>query len=218
VEFYLRPNHRLVVGVPTNDGLTLIGLFWPHAEFHAFRADVEGNYWATLELAPAFAERVRSGRREERIVGTADVPNFYRQPYGPGWALVGDAGYHKDTITAQGIADAFRDAELLAAALDAGFSGRQPLAEALAGYQRQRDEETLPIYGLTCQFATLQIPPELQPLLEALRGNQEETDRFFGCFAGTTSIPEFFSPENTQRIIASAQRKEAHPSGAYASQ
>ena len=45
-----------------------------------------------LELAPAFAERVRAATREERFVGTA-VPNYFRRPYGPGWALVGDAGY-----------------------------------------------------------------------------------------------------------------------------
>ena len=64
------------------------------------------------------------------------------------------------------------------------------------------------MYDLTCQFATLQIPPEMQPLLEALHGNQAETDRFFGAFAGTTFIPEFFSPENTQRIIEAAQQKE----------
>ena len=46
--------------------------------------------------------------------------NFYRRPYGDGWALVGDAGYHKDPILAIGISDAFRDAQLLADASDAG--------------------------------------------------------------------------------------------------
>ena len=51
------------------------------------------------------------------------MPNYFRKPYGPGWALVGDAGYNKDFITAQGIIDAFLDAELCAAALDESLSG-----------------------------------------------------------------------------------------------
>src|SRR5438876_9304234 len=101
---------------------------WPAAEFPTFRADVEGSYIATIDLVPALAERVRQGQRAERISGSGEMPNYYRKPSGPGWALVGDAGYLKDPISAYGISDAFRDAELLTAALDDGFTGRQPLS------------------------------------------------------------------------------------------
>ena len=146
-ELYPRPDRMIVAG-PTNDGLTLMIVFWPQAEFHAVRADIEGNFLTALDLAPGLAERVRAGKRAERFRGTADLPNLFRQPYGPGWALVGDAGYHKDPITAQGISDAFRDADLLTEAIDAGLSGRQPLAEALAGYQRQRDEAAAPGFAI----------------------------------------------------------------------
>jgi 2-polyprenyl-6-methoxyphenol hydroxylase-like FAD-dependent oxidoreductase len=150
---------------------------------------------------------VDEGKREERFVGTADVPNFFRQPYGPGWALVGDAGYHKDPVTAQGITDAFRDAEWLVEAIDAGFAGRQPLAEALADYQRRRDAAVLPMYEYTCQLASLEPPPPaMQQLFVALRGNQHETNRHFGTIAGTVPIPEFFSPENIQRVMETAVR------------
>jgi 2-polyprenyl-6-methoxyphenol hydroxylase-like FAD-dependent oxidoreductase len=139
--------------------------------------------------------------------GTADLPNLYRRPYGPGWALVGDAGYHKDPITAQGITDAFRDAELLAEAIEDGFSGRQPLLTALAGYERRRNEETMPMYEPTCQFAALQPPPpEMQQLIAALHGNQEEAGRFIGTVAGTVPILEFFAPENLTRIVGTAAR------------
>ena len=201
-ELYLRP-YRISWAVPTHDGLTLIGVGWPNREFHAYRADVEGNYLRTLELAPALAERVRAGKRVERFVGTADVPNFFRKPYGPGWALVGDAGYHKDPATAQGITDAFRDAELLAAALDAGLSGERPLDGALADYERGRNEAVGPMYEFTCQLAGQEPPPpEMQALFAALRTNQEATDRFFGALAGTVPIPEFFAPENVRRIVA----------------
>ena len=110
--------------VSRHDGLVCITLGWTHQEFRTFRADIASNYRTTLDLAPSLAARVDEGKREERFVGTADVPNFFRKPYGPGWALVGDAGYHKDPVTAQGMTDAFRDAELLVEAIDAGFSGR----------------------------------------------------------------------------------------------
>lgn len=204
VEFYPR-EHRGVGALPTHHGLTAIIVGWPREEFHAYRADIEGNFLKTLELAPAFAERVRQGRREEHFVGTAGMPNFYRKPYGPGWALVGDAGYHKDSITAQGITDAFRDAELVAEAVGTGLSGRGPIEDALAAYEQRRNEGTLPLFELTCQFAMLQPPtPDQQQLFAALRHDQEQTDRFFGTFTGTVPIPEFFAPANLVRIMSVA--------------
>lgn len=204
VEFYPR-EHRGFGALPTHDGLTAIIVGWPHDEFHAYRADVERNFLKTLELAPAFAERVRQGKREERFTGTAEILNYYRKPHGPGWALVGDAGYHKDPITAQGITDALRDAELLTDAIDDGFAGRRPLSEALAEYERRRNEATLPIYEFTCQLASLEPPPpEMQQLFAALRGSQADTDRFMGVLAGTTPVPEFFAPENIGAIMARA--------------
>ncbi len=188
---------------PTNDGLTLIVVGRPHDDFTTIRTDIEGNYLRAIDLAPSLAERVRSGKREERFVGTADLPYFYRKPYGPGWALVGDAGYHKDPTTAEGISDAFRDAELLAEAVDAGISGRQPLEEALAAYERARNEATAAIYDFTYHLASYEPPPpEMQHLLHALAGNQAQTNRFLGLIAGTTPFPEFFAPENVQRILA----------------
>ena len=153
---------------------------------------------------------MRSGKREGRFVGTADLPNFFRKPYGPGWALVGDAGYHKDPITGQGITDAFRDAELLTATLDSSFAEHQPLEEALANYERQRNETAMPIYELNCWLASLEpLSPQMQQLLAALRENQEQTNRYLGTIAGTVSIPEFFSPENIQQIMAAAGMEAA---------
>jgi flavin-dependent dehydrogenase len=96
-----------------------------------------------LEMAPAPAARLRAATREERFVGTA-VPNYFRRPYGPGWALVGDAGYNRDLITAQGMHDAFRDAELCATALDEAFSGTRAFEDAMADYQLTRDRQVLP--------------------------------------------------------------------------
>jgi flavin-dependent dehydrogenase len=203
-ELYPRPGNMIVTG-PTNDGQSLIIVYWPVDAFGVVRTNIERHFLTALEQAPSLAERARAATRAERFKGTADLRNFYRRPFGPGWALVGDAGYHKDPITAQGISDAFRDADLLAAAIDDGLTGRQTLDEALAGYERQRNATTMPIYEMTLQFAALQPPPpEQQQLIAALRGNQEQIDRFVGTVAGTVPIPEFFAPENVGQIMSMA--------------
>jgi flavin-dependent dehydrogenase len=77
---------------PTSDDLTLVIAGRSIDEFDTLRKDIEGTYLETLEIAPAFADRVRGAKREERYVGTA-VRGYLRKPFGPGWALVGDAGY-----------------------------------------------------------------------------------------------------------------------------
>jgi flavin-dependent dehydrogenase len=203
-ETYIRP-HRGWAACPTHDGLTLVVAGWPFAEFTANKTNIEGNYFKMFELAPEFADRIRAAEREARFVGTA-VPNFFRKPYGPGWALVGDAGYNKDFITAQGIADAFRDAELCATALDEAFSGARPFDIAMGDYHSIRDAHALPMYEFTTQLATLEPPPpELQRLLGAIHGNQAAMDGFARVNAGVTSPTEFFSKENVGSIFAMAR-------------
>jgi flavin-dependent dehydrogenase len=205
VEFYPRPGATIIT-FPTNDDLAVVLVEWPHAEFATVRSDLESNFMRALNLAPGLADRVRNGQREERFFGTADLPNYFRKPYGPGWALVGDAGLHRDPITAQGIVDAFRDAELLADALDASFAGRQLEASALAEFEQRRNEAAMPIYDFTCQLAALEPPPpEMQQLFGALLGNQADTNRFLGVVEGTTPVQEFFAPANLGRIMATSQ-------------
>jgi flavin-dependent dehydrogenase len=112
--FHIRP-YRGFAAAPTHNGLTLTVGGWPYSEFEANKKDIEGNFLKLFELAPEFADRMRGAKREAPIVGVP-TPNFFRRPFGPGWVLVGDAGYIKDPITAQGISDAFRDAEKCAIA------------------------------------------------------------------------------------------------------
>jgi 2-polyprenyl-6-methoxyphenol hydroxylase-like FAD-dependent oxidoreductase len=190
---------------PTNDGLTLIAAVWPSSRFKEIRADIQANVDGVHELTPTVKERLQSARREEKWVGTAGVPNYFRKPYGPGWALVGDAGHDQDPITGQGISDAFIDAERLVGAVDEGFSGRRPLEEALREYQVRRDERVKPLHDFTCQLATLEPPPpEMQALFGALQGNQEATNQFYSALTGSLPLPEFMNEENLGRIMEGA--------------
>ncbi|QYN31813.1 NAD(P)/FAD-dependent oxidoreductase [Pseudonocardia sp. DSM 110487] len=199
-ETYDRPA-RGFAAWPTNDDLTLVIAGWPFREFAANRTDLEGNYLATIGTVPAFAERLRDARRETRIVGTA-VPNYFRKPYGPGWALIGDAGYNTDFITGQGIQDAFRDAERCAAALHEALTGDRPFDDALHDYQAARDAHVGAMYEFTAEVASLEPPPpELQRLLAAASTDQEAMNGFVRVAAGLTSPAEFFSDENVGRIL-----------------
>lgn len=200
-ESYIRPQRGFGVA-ETHDGLTVVVGGWPMAEFEENKKDIEGNYLRTLELIPAFAERLRGARREARFFG-ATLTNFFRKPYGPGWLLVGDAAYHKDPITAQGITDAFQEAERFAGALDQVFTGAGAFDEIMAECQRLRDEHVLPMYEFTCQLASLEPPPpEMQQVIAAIHGNQQGMDAFAQMNAGTISPREFFSPSSIGALMA----------------
>jgi 2-polyprenyl-6-methoxyphenol hydroxylase-like FAD-dependent oxidoreductase len=184
VELYPRPG-RMIVTSPTHDGRNVVIVLWPQREFEAVRADIEGAFTSALELAPGLAERLRGGTRVEPFRGTRLLPNHFRAAAGPGWALVGDAGCHKDPILALGIGDAFRDAELLAEAI---------ADDELDLYGARRDALARPGFESTVQFAALQPPSaEQQALFALLRGDQALTDRFFGTFAGTVAPEELLS-------------------------
>jgi 2-polyprenyl-6-methoxyphenol hydroxylase-like FAD-dependent oxidoreductase len=154
---YARP-YRSVVTIPTNDDLTLVAVNWIIDDYRAVRHDIEGHYHQTIaEAAPELAEQLRGGRREDRWIGAA-VPGRFRRPYGPGWALVGNAGYLKDPCTAQGITDAFHHAELLTDALDDGLRRRQSFHEALAAHEQQRNAAAIPMYEFTYATSALEPP------------------------------------------------------------
>jgi len=194
---------RGFAAIPTNDDLTLLLVGFPFAQGSAFRRDVEANYFEAIKRDADWADRLSSATREDRFTG-GGVPNFFRKPYGPGWALVGDAGYTKDPITAQGIANAFVDSERVVAALGEVWAGNASFDDAMGRYQAERDAAALPMYEFTTQLATLEPPPpEMQELLGAVSGSQAAMDAFVSLNAGTMSPPEFFDPEHLARVLHS---------------
>lgn len=158
-EIYFR-ERRYILLFPTNDGEVCIAMEWPREEFNTFRQDVEGNFLRTLELAPGLAERVKGAVRTEKLMGSGDLPNFFRKAWGPGWALVGDAGYHKDPILGSGITDAFYEAEYLAEAVHRGLSGAEPMDQALATYEAHRDAWGKDVWERTERLVRFPSPME----------------------------------------------------------
>lgn len=204
-EIYTRGN-RAIATAPTHDGCTMVVVGWPYAEFGANKNDIEANYFRTLDLVPELAERVRAARCEARWAGIP-TPNFFRKPHGPGWVLVGDAGYIKDPITATGISDAFRDAEACAFALDQVFTGERALDAAMSDYHFARDNGAMAMYDFTCQAAALQpLSPQMRQLLTAMRGNRPAMDGFAQMNSGAISRAEFLSSESIGAIVAAGGR------------
>jgi flavin-dependent dehydrogenase len=114
-----------------------------------------------LAGVPAVAERVKAARLVDRIVGYRMEPLFYRPAFGPGWALVGDAGFHQGPISGLGMSHAFRDAQRLAMAVDDGLRSRMTMDEALAGYAADRDRASRPIYDAIASSVT--APADSRP-------------------------------------------------------
>lgn len=210
IELYVRDGCAFG-GAPTNDSLHLVMVNWPTIEFLEVRADIEGHVWRALEKAPDFLARVRAGRREDKWYGTAGVPGYFRKPYGSGWALVGDASYNRDPITAQGISDAFIDAEMVVEALSTWFSGNGTFEARMEAHEAARNERVRPMYEFTSQLATLDPPPpEMQALFGALRHNQDATNAFLSAITGAIPLPDFMSDENLGRILTAAKNVEFH--------
>jgi 2-polyprenyl-6-methoxyphenol hydroxylase-like FAD-dependent oxidoreductase len=167
-----------VGAIPTNHGEACVFVAMPPARFAAEARRGPAAAHATLlaEASAPLADAVRASGAVPAIHGFAGLPGFFRRSHGPGWALVGDAGYFKDPITAHGMSDALRDAELLARALDAGTEA------ALARYEEERDELSLPLFRLSEAIASfdwdveavkglhLELSREMNREVEALRG------------------------------------------------
>ncbi len=203
--FHARPG-RLVLVWPTNDDLTCIYVAWPHDEFHSVQQDVESSFHDALALVPGLREVVASGKREQRFAGTGDLPNLYRTSAGPGWALIGDAGHHKDPSTGMGMSDVFVAAELLANALHQGLDDVRSVDNTVLDYQQGRDAHTIDGFELTLRTARL---TPLSPILEAFyRHAAHQPDlvqQIFGVLGGSVPITDVYSDTNIAAALAQAQ-------------
>ncbi|TDD15073.1 FAD-dependent monooxygenase [Kribbella turkmenica] len=205
IENYARPDRGFGVA-PTNHGLTMVVVGWPYAEARAYKSDVAGNFYRTIAQVPSFAARLGRATQEAPFVGGA-VAGWFRKPYGDGYALVGDAAYNKDPITAQGITDAFHDAERCNRAVDDWLQGRAPFEDAMSAWHRERDARAMPMYEFTSQLATLEPPPpQMQQLLGAVSADQRSMDGFVSVMSGALSPADFFAEENLGRVFAAARQ------------
>jgi 2-polyprenyl-6-methoxyphenol hydroxylase-like FAD-dependent oxidoreductase len=196
LELYEGPG-SWTAAVPTNDGLTLVLTYFPQPSFDEVRGNAAAAHLARIEAtAPALYARLRGKEPVERLRGTGDQQNFFRQAAGPGWVLVGDAGHHKDSITARGISDAFLQAEVLARLLTGRLgAGSGQLDAALREFAEERDRALRPGYESTLAVARLAPHEQRLSLLRAVATDAELTSIYFDMVAGIGSASALYTPK-----------------------
>ncbi|ADD40860.1 NAD(P)/FAD-dependent oxidoreductase [Stackebrandtia nassauensis] len=195
LELYEQPG-SWVAAVPTHDA-TLVLTYFPQQCFRQVRADASRAHLDRVkDTAPQLFERLRGKKRLERLRGTGDQRNFIRQATGPGWALVGDAGHHKDSITARGISDAFFQAEALVRNIAEPLTEDPDLLDkALRRYARERDGALTPGYESTLTVARLEPPhAERLAVLRAVQSDPELTSIYFDMVAGIAGPSALLTP------------------------
>lgn len=190
--------------------LTVVSLTLPAARFHETRSRLENPHLTFAREVPELADRLSSTVRETPIYAVAPRRSFYRVPYGLGWALVGDAGFHKDPLPGQGIHDALRSSELLSSAYQKyrmGNTGSDAWNLAMETYRKTRDSETAAMYRLTDFFANLERPlkPGELNLFRAIASMPTWSNRYVSMFNGVTNVNTFLRPYNQLRILAEWQ-------------
>lgn len=199
-ELYHR--HGAAVAVfPTDGGLTVVFLAVPLTAFAEARRDPEAAVLRRLDGCGEIGDRVRAGRREERIRLTPDVPHLMRVPAGPGWALVGDAGLVMDPVSAQGITVAFRSADLLDQTVGAALGAGRPPGPGLEEYARRRDLAFTGMFDLTSSLADLDPRGGTRTLMRRVARRQMEVDRLLSVFSGVEPPDHFFSAPHMARLL-----------------
>lgn len=209
-EIYQRPGLAVPV-FPTNDDLTMVAVLAPLGDLADFRRDPQARFLRALDVCGDLGERARSAVRAERLRFAPDLPQEYRAPHGPGWALVGDAGLVLDPISAMGITHALRDAERLADAVSAAHRAGRSLDSGLAEYHRRRDADSRPVFDFTARLAAevarrRPLPRGQRLLMASLADRPQEIERFFGVLAGIEAADRYLSVPNVLRLLASGAR------------
>jgi len=201
--------HGTVMLIPCDDGIWMGVVYTPQAEYDAFRRDHVRLFEERMRADPRVAPLLANAERIAPVRGRGDLVNFLRVPVGRGWALLGDAGQHKDPIFGQGIGDAVRSAKLLATQLAAGLGG--DLDAALAEYHAYRDQDLVPKFDLMINRRAAGIEPDdfaglvrdagLDPLLAW---------RFVNIFTGRFRVHDVFNVA----VVEAWKQRVARPEGA----
>lgn len=202
--------------VPTNFDQNMVLVWGPGEWFEAFKKDIKGNHQRALDyVCPEIGAAVRErGMREEKFYGTADQDAYLRPLFGPGWVLAGDAECFKDQCTATGMSHAFRDAELVASAIDQTLAEKGTFEENFKTYEsRRRSQSSAAYYDYVCTYAEMKpLRHDELLLLVALRSNQGEANRFIATHADIAPVADFFTSSNLFQLLEQARESaNDHP-------
>ncbi|HKC19294.1 MAG TPA: NAD(P)/FAD-dependent oxidoreductase [Candidatus Dormibacteraeota bacterium] len=173
VEMFFASNH-LGFCMPMRPDEHILIIEAQPEDFARIRTDARAWFLSEYTTFPGMNTRIRHATLEGNILGVRGIQNYFRTPYGPGWALSGDAAYVKDPITAYGVGDAMLQGFWLARSLDEFFGGK-PWQEAMSAYQERRDNAFRAFFEQTAHAVSLRDDEGALAELRSVLVNQHDT-------------------------------------------
>ena len=189
---------------PTDGDLYMAAIGIDMTEQAEFHTDRDGNFAAGIRAWPELADVIADGRRVGPIRVLTNWHGYFREAAGPGWVLVGDAGHFKDPTPGQGIGDAFRQADRLAAAIEDGL-GNASLDAAMQSWWRWRDDDAYEMYWFASDMgAPGAASPLMTRLMHGLAVDPNATQMFFGVLNHEIRPSQLFTRPRAVRAAARA--------------
>jgi menaquinone-9 beta-reductase len=199
-----RRGARAFLAGPTDGGLYMAAIGIDMAEQAAFHTDRDANFTAGIRAWPELADVIADGRRVGPIRVLTNWHGYFREAAGPGWVLVGDAGHFKDPTPGQGIGDAFRQADRLAAAIGDGL-GNTSLDAAMRSWWRWRDDDAYEMHWFASDMgAPGAASPLMTRLMRGLAVDPKATLMFFGVLNHEVRPSQLFTGPRAARAAARA--------------
>ena len=197
------------VAGPTDAGLYMAAVCPPLAAKDAFLADRERSFMAGIAAWPELAGLLEGATRTGPIRVMANWHGYFREAAGPGWALLGDAGTFKDPSPAQGIADALRQAEGLADAVEAGLGGAASIDEELRRWWRWRDEDAYEMHWFATDMGRAgPSPPLASQFTRDIVGDDVATEGLLRVLNHDIPPSQLFTPRRLGRAAVRAVRAD----------
>ncbi len=204
--YYDADEHFAFVTANSDSDLTVISISLPASQFERVRQNYENVHFEYAQKIPAMVERMCGAKRLSPVYGVSPRDSFYREPFGNGWVLIGDAAYYKDPLPGQGIHDALRSAELATRAFmeyRAQGKGARAWNDAFSIYHKTRDRETKAMYELTDFYADLERArtPQEMDFFRAIAEQPKWSNIYVSMFNGVTSVEWFRRFDTVMRIL-----------------
>jgi len=197
------------VASPTDAGLYMAAVCPPLSVKDAFLADREGSFMAGLSAWSEVADLLAGANRVGPIRVMVNWHGYFREAAGPGWALLGDAGNFKDPSPAQGIADALRQAEQLAQAVEAGLDGTAGIDEELRRWWQWRDGDAYEMHWFATDMgAAGSSPPLATQFTREIADDEEATETLLRVLNHEARPSQLFTPRRLGRAVLGAVRDQ----------
>ncbi|WP_084505592.1 NAD(P)/FAD-dependent oxidoreductase [Nocardia harenae] len=186
---------RHVFAGPTDNGRYIVGVSPEHHEREQFRADLHASVLAHAVSCAPVARALTDARQVDKIYGITGFEGYFREPAGPGWILIGDAGHFKDPAVGRGIADAFAQAQHVAEVIGAHLgNGTDRLDRALAAWGRARDRRYADYYWMATDIGCAGPVPAVYPAMLRQLERRRRSDDYLRLYSHRRSPTQLMHP------------------------